>query len=624
MSSTIADHKIPPFTPSIITAYFAVCILPDLLLGPLCWFSNEFTLAEFITIMTSPIILSGVVFFALILPISFYLYETKKIYRFDGSSQSTDYVNKTVMKFELIHMVYGIFNGVVACVFSILGSNICNIDHDSFVIFFFSIGDTFLLAVFPYVVFVQKLEHHLHMLSFKKEYKSLSFVIRNVLITFLSCIGLLFVTVAPFFVTKNKDIPVWSLFLTKVIPVVLFAILIALADSIVLMRGIGQRLSFISVFSNGLVNRDYTQKSMPVNSRDEFGLLINDLNVYYRTTQDLLRTISHSATLSTQSAESLSSNMSETSSSITQIVSNIDSVKSRIVNQAAGVEEAQATVKSMVARIDELSDSIEKQTSCVSESSSAVEEMVANIRSVTNILKTNADAVNNLSKESESGRTKVEQSVEQSKVIIEKSSGLLEASNIIQSIAEQTNLLAMNAAIEAAHAGEAGKGFAVVADEIRKLAEQSNTQGKTITGQLKELQEAIGSVSNGTTQVKSQFDIIFKLADTVKNQEQVVMNAMQEQSEGSSQVLESIKEIKQTTTSVHDGSEELKTGGKQVAVEMKTLSDVTEEISGAMNEMAIGADTIIKSVQEVNGSTEANKENIKILSTEVQKFKLDK
>jgi methyl-accepting chemotaxis protein len=67
----------------------------------------------------------------------------------------------------------------------------------------------------------------------------------------------------------------------------------------------------------------------------------------------------------------------------------------------------------------------------------------------------------------------------------------------------------MNAAIEAAHAGEAGKGFAVVADEIRKLAEQSNTQGKNIGNQLSELQNIIQGVSDNTKAVQNQFEVIY-------------------------------------------------------------------------------------------------------------------
>jgi len=457
---------------------------------------------------------------------------------------------------------------------------------------------------------------------YSEEFQSMSLIVRTIFVSGFTAIGFLLVSITPMLVEELRKSPIEVLFWQNIFPEGILGAFFVVMSSFLQMRGMSGRVKQIRDFTRHVAERDYTGQKLNVESRDEFGLLINDLNSFKDITKGLIADIDESVKISSDTADNFSSSMTETSAAVEQIMANINSVKARIENQSEGVTKSDTTIQTMLDKINELNSSVNEQVNGVSSSSSAVEEMVANIRSVTKILENNSVTVEKLGKESEIGRQRINESANLAETILDKSAGLVEASSVVQSIAEQTNLLAMNAAIEAAHAGEAGKGFAVVADEIRKLAEQSNEQGKTINTQLSELQQTIQSVFDNTKAVQNQFEVIFDLTGKVQQQEAVIKNAMDEQNAGSSQVLQAINEIQSSTDTVKNNSQILLTGGEEIVAEMKNLANLTRQITDSMNEMAAGSGQITKAVELCHELSSENQSNLTDLKKEVEMFKV--
>ena len=364
-------------------------------------------------------------------------------------------------------------------------------------------------------------------------------------------------------------------------------------------------------------------RNVNAQSKDEIGDIAHYFNATLEKIKNLIIQIKKQGMVLFDLGNNLASNMEETAAAINEITANIQSIKSRVINQSASVTETNATMEQITVNIDKLNGHIERQTSSVSQSSSAIEEMLANIQSVTQTLRKNQDNVNGLREASEVGRSGLQEVAADIQEIARESEGLLEINSVMENIASQTNLLSMNAAIEAAHAGDAGKGFAVVADEIRKLAESSSEQSKTISSVLKKITSSIDKISNSTDNVLQKFEAIDDEVKTVADQEDNIRNAMEEQGEGSKQVLQAVGQVSEITQLVKSGSMEMLEGSKEVIRESKNLESATQEISGGMNEMATGADQINIAVTHVNELSAKNRENIDLLMKEVAKFKVE-
>ncbi len=601
---------------------------PLLFFAPFTIITGGFTGEEALEFVLNPIYIS---FFALSLVSPFILYfRMSSIFRsYDGSDKSIAKVNKYVKSGEMVCFSVPVsFSMIVPIVVGFYtkarGFAPAAFLGETYIYYCFtlSFGGLCALSVLSYILFVAKLENSLTWLPYRREYQTFSFIMRSILIMLFDFVGLVLMTESIFAVPANKAVPTMSLLFTRVVPFTGFAIVAGLIGLYVLLIDVNNTIGKINKFAYDLSQKDYTTKKIPVLLRCELGEMVNSLNSLQKRTKYLLRNFRNSIELTTKNSEQLEEEMEIVKNEISQITGGISRVQDEMERQTSGVEEAGASVNQIISKSNLLNENIGSQFGEVKESSAAVEELVSNVESVTMILQNNTESVTSLTQASDDGRAAVETAVKTAEKIIEQSAMLMEATSIIQTIASQTNLLAMNAAIEAAHAGESGKGFSVVADEIRKLAEQSSRQSRTIKDNLKGFSTSIQTVSTNTKEVQQKFDAIYELAQTVMAQESIIMNAMVEQSEGNKMVLKAIQDIQNSTANVTDSSTEMVAGGQQIIDEMKNLAEITGTINSQMNVMSSSINGISTAVQKVSMSSDENQKSVAGISKQIQEFKL--
>jgi methyl-accepting chemotaxis protein len=365
--------------------------------------------------------------------------------------------------------------------------------------------------------------------------------------------------------TLNIAMPLYLVFLTVVI--------------LLIVRSIAKPLRNLTAMLEDITQGDGDlTKRLDASGTCEFGQIASRFNVFMETLQTLIANVN-------QKTADMVATATELDMSSDKMLAQADLAAGQTVAVATASEEMSATTADIARSCMHAAERADEAGSTAQNGATVVQDTLRSMQVIADNVRETAETIKGLGSRSD-----------QIGAIV----------GTIEDIADQTNLLALNAAIEAARAGEMGRGFAVVADEVRALAERTTRATREIAEMIKAIQQETAKAVNVMEEGVSQVE---------KGTHEAARSG-----EALDEILSKISDVSQEINQIATAAEELTATNHEVTGSIHNISDLVQQTNQQTTESVSRISGMIGMFEGLQGTLNQFKCN-EDLPTVLQKAK---